>query len=168
MSNRYTKEQLYHIMSSIHSKDTKPELLVRRFLWNSGFRYRLNHKQLPGKPDIVLRRYKTCVFVNGCFWHGHEGCDSFRMPKTNTDFWQKKIIKNRQRDILVQRKLASMGWHTITIWECELKSQRRDETLRSLVYTLNHIFLENYSVKRYAVLGDAESSMVAEDVNEYC
>ena len=85
-------------MAAIHGKDTKPEILVRKFLFSRGFRYRLNHPRLPGHPDLVLRKYRTVIFVNGCFWHGHEGCKYFRLPKTNIDFWKNKIERNKERD----------------------------------------------------------------------
>lgn len=114
-------------MAAIKGKDTKPEVLVRKFLWSQGFRYRLNHPRLPGKPDIVLRKYRTCIFVNGCFWHGHEGCKYYVVPKSNTKFWQDKILRNQQRDLEVMHKLAEMGWHTIVVWECELKPAVRDK-----------------------------------------
>ena len=133
-------------MAAIHSKNTKPELIVRKYLFARGFRYRLNHRRLPGHPDIVMRKYRTCIFVNGCFWHGHEGCKAFRMPKTNTGFWEKKIQRNRQRDHQQLQQLARMGWHCIIIWECELKPKRRMQTLQSLEYTLNHIFLRDHSM----------------------
>lgn len=149
-------------MAAVHSKDTKPELLVRRYLWKRGFRYRLNHHRLPGKPDIVLRKYQTCIFVNGCFWHGHEGCAYFRMPKTNVEFWRKKIKRNRERDNAVRQKLTEMGWRVITIWECQLKSQQRERTLEALAYTLNHIFLQNHAMRPYQ-LSEEKSVMVAED-----
>lgn len=135
-------------MSCIHSKNTKPEKVVRKFLWSHGFRYRLNHPRLPGKPDIVLRKYRTCIFVNGCFWHGHEDCKEFRPPRTNVDFWTNKITRNKRRDKDVQIRLAQMGWHCITIWECELKSNQMEITLESLFYTLNKIFLQDHSTKR--------------------
>lgn len=112
-------------MAAIRSKGTKPEMIVRKYLWAHGFRYRLNSPRLPGHPDIVLRKYRTCVFVNGCFWHGHEGCQHFRMPKTNTGFWAEKIARNKERDKVEQRLLARMGWHCITVWECELKPKER-------------------------------------------
>ena len=108
-------------MSAIKGKDTKPELLVRKFLFSRGFRYRLNHSRLPGHPDIVLRKYRTVIFVNGCFWHGHQRCKYFVLPKTNVEFWSEKIERNRCRDVEEQRQLASMGWHCITVWECQLK-----------------------------------------------
>lgn len=134
-------------MASIRGKNTKPEILVRKFLFSRGFRYRLNHSRLPGHPDIVLRKYRACIFVNGCFWHGHEGCKYYVVPKTNTDFWVKKINRNKEHDKEVQQQLSSMGWHCITIWECELKPTVREKTLESLVFTLNHIYLEDRTVK---------------------
>jgi DNA mismatch endonuclease, patch repair protein len=139
--------QRHRNMSAIRSANTKPEILVRKYLWRQGFRYRLNNPRLPGHPDIVLRKYRTCVFVNGCFWHGHKGCKYFVMPKTNTEFWRKKIERNKERDKEEQRRLAKMGWHCITVWECELKPKVRDKTLESLSYTLNHIFIEDRSIK---------------------
>lgn len=147
-------------MAAIHGKDTKPEMLVRRFLFGRGFRYRLNHPCLPGHPDIVLRKYRTVIFVNGCFWHGHENCRYFRLPQTNTAFWSAKIERNRQRDLREQRRLAEMGWHCIIVWECQLRGKRRDETLASLEYTLNRIFLQDRSVGY--TLPEEESMMAAE------
>ncbi len=150
-------------MAAIHAKDTKPEIIVRRWLWANGYRYRLNHPRLPGKPDIVMRKYRTCIFVNGCFWHGHnvqlqtaqidsgqliiDSSDCCKIPKTNREFWVTKILRNRERDARVQRQLAAMGWHCITIWECELRPKLRAATLDSLAYTLNKIFLLNLSTQ---------------------
>ena len=139
-------------MAAIHSKDTKPEMIVRRGLWRKGFRYRLNHKRLPGHPDLVLKKYRTCIFINGCFWHGHlldliimESSACCMIPTTNHDFWVAKIRRNQQRDIEEQRELAEMGWHCITVWECELKPSKREDTLKSLAYTLNKIWLEDHA-----------------------
>ena len=143
-----TPEQRHKNMAAIRASSTKPEMIVRKYLWGHGFRYRLNHKRLPGKPDIVLRKYRTCIFVNGCFWHKHEGCKYFVIPKTRTEFWLNKVNRNQERDIEVKKKLASMGWHSITIWECELKPNKKDATLQSLVYTLSKIFLQDHKVKR--------------------
>ena len=141
-------------MAAIRSKDTKPEMIVRRGLWSRGFRYRLNHKRLPGHPDLVLRKYRTCIFINGCFWHGHlvdsktmESSACCKIPTTNRDFWVAKIRRNKERDKEEQHKLAEMGWHCITVWECELKSSKREETLESLAFTLNHIWLQNHGAK---------------------
>lgn len=133
-------------MSRIRAKGTKPELLVRHFLFLQGFRYRINVSSLPGKPDLVLRKYRTCIFVNGCFWHGHEGCRYFVMPKTNTLFWAQKIQRNRERDSREQQQLQQMGWNVIRIWECQLKPKQRQQTLQSLLFTLNHIVLINYGM----------------------
>lgn len=145
--DKLTLQQRHKNMAAIRSKDTKPEILVRRFLWSRGFRYRLNNPRLPGHPDIVLHKYRTCIFVNGCFWHGHEGCKYFVMPKTNTDFWRKKILRNKERDREEQQQLAQMGWHVIVVWECKLKPNSREKTLESLAYTLNHIYLEDRVVR---------------------
>ena len=145
-------------MAAIHSKDTKPEMIVRKGLWKRGFRYRLNHKRLPGHPDLVLRKYRTCIFVNGCFWHGHNvalprmedvivNSECCKIPKTNREFWVAKIRRNKERDKEEQRKLAEMGWHCITVWECELKPSKREETLDSIAFTLNHIWLQDHGAK---------------------
>ena len=153
--------QRHKAMAAIRSKDTKPEMIVRRGLWKRGFRYRLNHKRLPGHPDLVLRKYRTCIFVNGCFWHGHkvtesqvqdsgfkfQGSECCKIPKTNHDFWVEKIRRNKERDREEQRQLAQMGWHCITVWECELKPAKREETLDSIAFTLNHIWLQDHGAK---------------------
>jgi DNA mismatch endonuclease (patch repair protein) len=151
-------------MSAIHAKNTKPELLVRRYLFSRGFRYRLNDPRLPGHPDLVLRKYRTVVFVNGCFWHGHEGCKNFRLPQTNTEFWQAKITRNSERDKAEQRALAALGWHCITVWECQLKPKVRERTLESLAFTLNHIFLIDRKVVKPYIQSDEDDmlSIVAE------
>ena len=128
-----TKEQRHHCMSAIKGKNTKPELLVRKFLFAHGFRYRLNYQRLPGHPDIVLRKYKTCIFVNGCFWHKHEGCKYFVWPQNNAEFWRKKIDSNILRDQKKEEQLRCNGWHVIVVWECQLKTANRQETLEKLV-----------------------------------
>ncbi len=116
-------------MSQIKSKNSKPELLVRRFLHRAGFRYRLHEKSLPGKPDVVLRKYNTVIFIHGCFWHGHPGCKYFVVPKTKTDWWLNKINTNRKNDEIAARKLKDLGWEVIEIWECELKKEKALDTL---------------------------------------
>lgn len=123
-------------MSQIHAANTKPEIIVRKYLFSKGLRYRKNVKNLPGKPDVVLKKYKTAVFVNGCFWHGHQGCKYFVMPKSNTEYWNKKISHNIKRDRIVNAELASLGWNVITVWECELKSDKRKNTLEYLYYNI--------------------------------
>ena len=152
-----SKEQRHKNMAAIRSKDTKPEWIVRQWLWKRGFRYRLNSRKLPGHPDLVLRKYRCCIFVNGCFWHGHnvtitnnhepitiENSECCKIPNTNREFWVAKIKRNQERDIEEQKTLAEMGWHCITIWECELKPKVREQTLKSLVFTLNKIWLEDH------------------------
>ena len=172
MTDTLNSQQRHANIAAIHGKDTKPEMIVRRYLWSHGFRYRLNHPGLPGKPDVVLRKYRTCVFVNGCFWHGHlvdmqqseiENSECCKIPKSNTKFWVKKIRRNQERDRIVQQKLAAMGWHSITIWECELKPVIREKTLESLAYTLNRIFLQDHSVRRYEI-PDEEAMIAAEEL----
>ncbi len=148
--DKLTPEQRHRVMAAIKGKNTKPEMLVRKFLFACGFRYRLNHPRLPGHPDVVLRKYRTVIFVNGCFWHGHEGCKYFVLPKTNTEFWKAKMARNSERDKEVQKSLAKMGWHCITVWECQLKPSVREKTLESLVYTLNLIHLNDLT-NRYKI-----------------
>ena len=123
-------------MSCIKGKNTQPEEIVRKYLFSQGFRYRKNDKRLPGTPDIVLPKYRTVIFVNGCFWHGHQGCRYFVVPKTNTDFWMNKIDTNRIRDQKKISELEAMGWKVIVIWECELKPGKQDDTLGKIVKML--------------------------------
>lgn len=121
-------------MSRIRSKDTKPEKIIRSILHKQGFRFRINRKDLPGKPDIVLPKYKTVIFVHGCFWHRHEGCKYAYTPKSNADFWNKKFSSNLQRDKNIQNKLRKSGWRVLTIWECEIKEiEKTPELLDSLL-----------------------------------
>ncbi len=162
MADKLTRQQRHNNMAAIKGRDTRPEWIVRRFLFSRGFRYRLCHPRLPGHPDIVMRKYRTCIFVNGCFWHGHVGCPYFRMPKTNVDFWHAKIERNRLRDKTDQIALANMGWHCITVWECELRPARRTNTLTALEYTLNTIFLSDRS-KEYTLPDLNEKGMAAEE-----
>lgn len=133
--DNHTKEIRSYNMSRIRSTNSKPEEIVRKYLFSKGLRYRKNVKTLPGKPDIVLPKYKTIVFVNGCFWHAHH-CKYFKMPKSNTEYWNEKIIKNIQRDEKTQKKLFEMGWNVIVVWECELKKNKRDNTLEYLYYNI--------------------------------
>jgi DNA mismatch endonuclease (patch repair protein) len=124
-------------MSRIKGSDTKPEMLVRKFLFAHGYRYRLHVKDLPGKPDIVFRSRKTVIFIHGCFWHGHDGCRYFVVPKTRTDWWENKIQQNKQRDIDNFTLLSAEGWKIITIFECELKKNLREHTLDQLINELH-------------------------------
>ena len=120
-------------MAAIKGKDTKPEMIVRKYLFSRGLRYRVNNRKLPGSPDIVLKKYKTVVFIDGCFWHGHEGCKYYRLPKTNIDFWRHKIVMNIARDYANSVDLRLAGWKVIRVWECDIKTKaKRDKTLERL------------------------------------
>jgi len=132
MADVHSKETRSYNMSRIKGKNTKPEMLVRRFLFDNGFRYRLHDKKLPGKPDIVLFKYKTVIFVNGCFWHGHKGCDFFTIPKTETEKWLTKIKATQKKDKRSHIELNVMGWKVITVWQCELKRNIIDYRLSIL------------------------------------
>lgn len=132
----HSKETRSYNMSRIKNKNTKPEEMVRKFLFSKGFRYRKNDKRLPGHPDIVLPKYKTVIFVNGCFWHGHGGCKYFVWPKSNEEFWEEKITANTERDKRNIAALEQMGWNVLIIWECELKRPHSDETLHRLALRL--------------------------------
>lgn len=134
----HDKETRSYNMSCIKGKNTRPEEIVRKYLFSQGFRYRKNDKKLPGTPDIVLPKYKTVIFVNGCFWHGHDGCRYFVIPKTNTEFWTKKIETNRNRDIRKINDLQTLGWKVIVVWECQLKKEKADITLNNLKTTIKN------------------------------
>lgn len=177
--DKLSAEQRHKNMASIRGKDTKPEMIVRKGLWSRGFRYRLNSPKLPGHPDLVLRKYRTCIFVNGCFWHGHdvqlnieilkiENSKCCKIPMTNREFWVAKIRRNQERDIEEQKRLAEMGWHCITIWECELKPSKREQTLKSLAFTLNKIWLDDHSVvgRPYPKREEEDGMLMAADNSE--
>lgn len=144
MPDVLTPQQRHYCMSRIRGKATKPELLVRRWLWDHGYRYRLNVNSVPGKPDVILRKYRTAIFVNGCFWHGHEGCDKYSIPKTNTAFWKAKVTRNRERDQRNYKDLHDAGWHVIVIWECQLKKSNIDATMHGVEHMLNQYLLKIY------------------------
>ena len=129
MADVHSPEKRSYNMSRIRGKDTKPEEKVRKYLFSQGFRYRKNVAALPGKPDIVLPKYRTCIFVDGCFWHMHEGCKYFVWPKNNAEFWSRKLHDNKERDKRNRDKLERDGWRVITIWECELKGKDTSTTL---------------------------------------
>lgn len=132
MPDRMTPEQRHDCMASIHSENTRPEQAVRRELWHRGYRFRKCVRTLPGTPDIVLPKYRTCIFVNGCFWHGHKGCSKFVMPKTRTEFWVNKIARNQERDLVNIQRLESIGWSAITVWECELGKSSIENTMEKI------------------------------------
>lgn len=132
----FTREQRSENMRRIRSADTQAELTVRSLLHKAGFRFRLHDKRLPGKPDIVLRRYRTAIFVHGCFWHGHQNCKAGHRPKSNTEYWNKKLDRNLNRDAANAQVLRNLRWHRIVVWECELKD--RDSLQRRLLSELSN------------------------------
>ena len=138
MGDVMTPEQRHKCMARIRSKNTKPEIMVRKYLFARGFRYRKNVRRLPGTPDIVLRKYRTVIFVNGCFWHGHEGCRYSHLPKSNVEFWRNKIERNKKRDLRERVELRRMGWHVIQVWECQLKPKEREMLTPILPSTRRH------------------------------
>lgn len=130
-------------MSKIRGKETKPEILVRKYLFSKGFRYRIHDERYPGKPDIVLPKYRSVIFVHGCFWHGHEGCKAARLPKTNPGFWERKISSNVERDRRNVAELQKQGWNLIIIWECELRNKReRENRFRLLEEQIKNYIIE--------------------------
>lgn len=139
MADIKTKESRSYNMSRIAGKDTKPEELVRKYLFSKGFRYRKNVRKLPGTPDVVLPKYRTVIFVNGCFWHGHEGCKYFVWPKNNAEFWRQKIETNISRDQRKEAQLRDMGWNVMIVWECELRPPKKQATLEWLESQLRQI-----------------------------
>jgi DNA mismatch endonuclease (patch repair protein) len=165
----WSKEKRSECMSKIRSKDTKPELVLRKALFARGFRYRVNDKHLPGKPDIVLPKYKTVIFLHGCFWHRHEGCKYAYTPKTNTEFWVNKITSNCERDKVNLQKLTTLGWNILTIWECEIRHTYKHD-ITSLVDRIEEALLaqlpKKLSMKVYEEV-ENEIMLVAEDIVEY-
>lgn len=173
MPDKLSPEQRHRNMAAIRSKNTRPEMAVRRFLHAHGYRYRLHVKSVPTTPDIVLRRLHTVILVNGCFWHGHnlalpEGKDSecCKIPHTNREFWLTKILRNHERDERDRKELTRQGWNVIRIWECELKPGRREATLQSLLLTLSKIELSIANARnsvKYDFDIDPPQRMVADD-----
>ena len=137
MADVLSKEQRKRCMSNVKGKNTKPEIMVRKYLFEHGYRYRLHRKDLPGKPDIVLPKYKTAIFINGCFWHGHKDCKYFTLPETNTEFWKSKIDSNIKRDKESHDELSKLGWKVIDIWQCNLKKDKT-LTLENLIKSINN------------------------------
>ena len=175
---KLTPEQRHKTMAAIRSKNTKPELMVRRGLWRMGFRYRLNSPRLPGHPDLVLRKYRTCVFVNGCFWHGHgaelegeepsgtKGCCA--IPTTNQAFWVAKIRRNQERDQRNYQLLQENGWQVIVVWECQLTPKQIEHTMREVELLLNNNMLARYKHSPSPFTTEEEPlPLAAEDSIEY-
>jgi DNA mismatch endonuclease (patch repair protein) len=182
MTDRLTPDQRHICMSHIRSKDTKPELKVRRWLWDHGYRYRLNVKTVPGKPDIVMRKYRTAIFVNGCFWHGHgvelvvsseqlvvKSSKCCKIPQTNREFWVAKIRRNQERDQQNYKVLEENGWQVVVVWECELTTSRLERTMREVEVLLHDFYLKtfNYRAKTYIHIEEEPLPMVAEDPEGY-
>ncbi|MBJ2185922.1 very short patch repair endonuclease [Paramuribaculum intestinale] len=159
----FSKEKRSQVMSSIRSTDTKPEMIVRKYLHANGFRYGLHNQKLPGHPDIVLRKYQTIVFINGCFWHGHKGCRHYTVPKSNTSYWTAKVRRNVERDAENITKLKSKGWRVITIWECELKSDIRENTLANLVRMLHQKAVEYDTTAPHTIMAAENAAIYGSD-----
>lgn len=171
-----TLEQRHRCMSRIHSTGTKPEMKVRRWLWSHGYRYRLNVKSVPGKPDIVMRPYRTAIFVNGCFWHGHNvklsptlptasehdtttgNSECCKIPTSNREFWVAKIRRNQQRDLANYQLLQENGWHVIVVWECQLTAKRLEQTMREVELLLGDNILSLYKSRKPAAYPTEEDS----------
>ncbi len=162
MTDIKTPEQRSRNMAAIKGKDTKPEMIVRKYLFSRGLRFRVQVRKLPGTPDIVLPKYKTAIFVNGCFWHGHEGCKYFRLPKSNVEFWKEKIERNIERDRESLQALLDSGWKVIRVWECELRNKaNREETLNEIYNSITSPDGCDYSLE------ETDISMAAEPETGY-
>ncbi|MBO4282747.1 MAG: DNA mismatch endonuclease Vsr [Bacteroidales bacterium] len=182
MPDRLTPTQRHYCMSRIHSKDTKPELKVRQWLWRHGYRYRLHVPSVPGKPDIVMRTYRTAIFVNGCFWHGHhvetrqapspqsiENSPCCKIPQTNRDFWVAKIRRNQERDQRNYRLLQENGWQVLVVWECQLRPSQIERTMQEAEVLLNRNYLRicNLPKKPYPVETGETLPVAAEASPDY-
>ena len=189
MSDTMTPQQRHYCMSRIRSKDTTPEKRVRQWLWQHGYRYRLCVKGVPGKPDIVMRKYRTAIFVNGCFWHGHgvelivnseeiivnggsvgiANSNCCKIPKTNREFWINKILRNQERDQKNYQILQENGWQVIVLWECQLKPKLLEKTMRQVEVALHDYYLRTFSrkAKPYILVDEEDLPMAAEDPEEY-
>jgi DNA mismatch endonuclease (patch repair protein) len=143
MADVHSKETRSYNMSKIKGKNTKPEMIVRKFLHSNGLRYKLHPPNIPGKPDLVFPKFKTVIFVHGCFWHGHDSCRYYVIPKSRTEFWTNKINSNKLRDTKVEGELSSLGWRILTVWECQLKPKVRDQFLKELLEKLLQKDTEN-------------------------
>ena len=180
MTDKMTPAQRHYCMSRIHGKGTKPELKVRQWLWRHGYRYRLNVKSVPGKPDIVMRRYRTAIFVNGCFWHGHHvetqcieslqditNSSCCKIPQTNRGFWVNKIKRNQERDQQNYQMLHDNGWQVIVVWECQLTPKRIEETMLRVELLLNEHFLALHQPKMVPYEQEHDLPMAAENLISY-
>ena len=162
MTDIKTREERSRNMAAIKGKDTKPEMIVRKYLFSRGLRFRVQVRKLPGNPDIVLPKYKTVIFVNGCFWHGHEGCKYFRLPKSNIEFWKEKIERNIERDRESMQALLVLGWKVIRVWECELRNKaNREEMLNKIYNSITSSDVSGYSIE------ETDIPMAAEPEADY-
>jgi DNA mismatch endonuclease (patch repair protein) len=133
----WSKTKRSEVMSKIPTKGTRPEIAFRKALFAYGFRYKVNDKKLPGKPDVVLPKHNTAIFVHGCFWHGHNNCKNARIPKSNVEFWENKIVYNRERDKRNIAKLEQQGWRVLTVWECEVSKRKLEDTVKNIIAILH-------------------------------
>lgn len=162
MADVMTPEQRSRCMAAIKGKDTKPEMIVRKYLFSRGMRFRVQVRKLPGNPDIVLPKYKTVILVNGCFWHGHEDCKYFRLPKSNVEFWKEKIGRNIERDRESMQALLDLGWKIIRVWECELRNKaNREDTLNKIYKSITSPNGSSYSFE------ETDIPMAAEPEADY-
>lgn len=162
MADVMTPKQRSRCMAAIKGKDTKPEMIVRKYLFSRGMRFRVQVRKLPGTPDIVLPKYKTVIFVNGCFWHGHEDCKYFRLPKSNVEFWKEKIGRNIERDRESMQALLDLGWKIIRVWECELRNKaNREDTLNKIYKSITSPNGSSYSFE------ETDIPMAAEPEADY-
>lgn len=162
MADVMTPKQRSRCMAAVKGKDTKPEMIVRKYLFSRGLRFRVQVRKLPGTPDIVLPKYKTAIFVNGCFWHGHEDCKYFRLPKSNVEFWKEKIGRNIERDRESMQALLDLGWKIIRVWECELRNKaNREDTLNKIYKSITSPNGSSYSFE------ETDIPMAAEPEADY-
>lgn len=167
MTDVMTPEQRSRCMAAVKGKDTKPEMIVRKYLFSRGLRFRVQVRKLPGNPDIVLPKYKTVIFVNGCFWHGHEDCKYFRLPKSNVDFWKEKIERNVARDARNESELKALSWRVIRVWECEIKMISGREAYLNRLYDRIVKPVQSYSLdadmSEYAIAAEPEADHIYSD-----
>ena len=156
MADVKTPEQRSRNMAAIKGKDTKPEIIVRKYLFSRGLRFRIHVRKLIGNPDIVLPKYKTVIFVDGCFWHGHEGCKYFRLPKSNAEYWETKIERNIARDIRNEAELKAQGWRVIRVWECDIRAVA---THKDFLKNLYEAIIN--AIKPYSVYPESEEPAIA-------
>ena len=171
MTDIKTRKERSRNMAAIKGKDTKPEMIVRKYLFSRGLRFRVQVRKLPGTPDIVLPKYKTVIFVNGCFWHGHEGCKYFHLPNSNVEFWEEKIERNVARDVRNEAELKALGWRVIRVWECEIKTVAQREVYLKHLYDRIVNPAQSYLIEAVrdepSIAAGPESEQIYGDNNNY-